>query len=331
MKGSESENPSPGVDGFFQRLADGLNEVECWDPFEDRTDERWRGKEGVGSLRFSQPTGKIRVAEFVWLGENDIDCIAQSRRGHLWAALLHAGNCDLRPLPPASLQRLEPGRCVLFRAGKVRFRVARGSEARGIVFRFDQAADPGLRIVPEPGENDVTVEAPPLAPGPDLGYLGRRLSQTHSSTPSERLASSALHLQWIAAFFRWSEAVERNERIDPAVLEKMKMVAQHLRNHPGGPHSIPELARRFGVNEFSLKRNFKAALGTTVFGYLRQVKMEVAIDRLGDPTQSVLSVATDLGFANPSHFSRMFRDYHGFLPREMKRRHQKSATYSRVC
>ncbi len=85
------------------------------------------------------------------------------------------------------------------------------------------------------------------------------------------------------------------------------------------PPSIAELARRVGVNEFTLKRDFKRLFGTTIFGYVRQRRMErAAVDlRAG---MSVAQVAAAVGYECPRCFADAFRRHHGILPSAMTRR-----------
>ena len=78
------------------------------------------------------------------------------------------------------------------------------------------------------------------------------------------------------------------------------------------------LARLAGLNEFKLKRLFKEVFGTTVFGYVRQRRMErAAVDlHAGKP---VAQAAAAVGYECPRCFADAFRRYYGMLPSEMTR------------
>ena len=84
------------------------------------------------------------------------------------------------------------------------------------------------------------------------------------------------------------------------------------------PPSIIELARLMGINDFKLKRSFKAAFGTTVFGYVRQRRMERAASQL-HAGLAVANAAHDAGYACPRCFADAFRRHYGMLPSEMAR------------
>lgn len=84
------------------------------------------------------------------------------------------------------------------------------------------------------------------------------------------------------------------------------------------PPSIIELARLVGINDFKLKRSFKVAFGTTVFGYVRQRRMERAASQL-NAGLAVANAAHDAGYACPRCFADAFRRHYGMLPSEMGR------------
>ena len=72
------------------------------------------------------------------------------------------------------------------------------------------------------------------------------------------------------------------------------------------------------MNDFKLKRAFKNAFGTTIFGYVRQRRMERAAGDLhaGLP---VAQAAAQAGYECPRCFSAAFRRHFGMLPSEVMR------------
>lgn len=86
------------------------------------------------------------------------------------------------------------------------------------------------------------------------------------------------------------------------------------------PLSIEQLSRDVNLNTYKLKVGFKKIWGTTVFGYLRHMRMEKARLLLADENKSVMEVALEVGYSNPSHFSAAFRSKYGLNPHEYARR-----------
>lgn len=84
------------------------------------------------------------------------------------------------------------------------------------------------------------------------------------------------------------------------------------------PPTIIELARLVGTNDFKLKRAFKHAFGTTIFGYVRQRRLERAATDLyaGLPVAAAAAVA---GYECPRCFAQAFRRRYGVLPSRFTR------------
>lgn len=102
--------------------------------------------------------------------------------------------------------------------------------------------------------------------------------------------------------------------------EAIETAARYMEENLGEEHSLSKLARRVHLNEWKLKKGFKEHFGTTVFGYLREKRMEEAWHLLRETEATVLEVANTVGYSNPSHFARAFRDVHALNPREVRRK-----------
>lgn len=94
--------------------------------------------------------------------------------------------------------------------------------------------------------------------------------------------------------------------------EAKHIIAQNLQT----PCSLIELARKTGLNDFKLKKGFKALFGHTVFGYLFELRMDNAYSLLQDG-KSVSEVAEIIGYKNPHHFTAAFKKKFGFLPSQV--------------
>ncbi len=86
------------------------------------------------------------------------------------------------------------------------------------------------------------------------------------------------------------------------------------------PPSLIELSRLIGLNDYKLKKGFKEMFGTTVFGYLREKRLEKASYLLQDGSMNVTEVANAVGYSNPSYFSEAFKRKFGTNPNEVLRK-----------
>lgn len=94
-----------------------------------------------------------------------------------------------------------------------------------------------------------------------------------------------------------------------------------LRSRLNEPPTLPEIASAIGLNEYKLKRGFKARFGTTIFRYLTQMRLEKARQLLLDSNISSKAIADELGYSSPQHLSTAFRRQFGKSPRDYRNSH----------
>lgn len=80
------------------------------------------------------------------------------------------------------------------------------------------------------------------------------------------------------------------------------------------PPKTLDLARRVGTNITTLQAHFKLALGTTIFGYVKSRRLEMARVLLLEHQLAVAETAFRVGFSSPSAFTSAYRKYFGHLP-----------------
>jgi len=102
--------------------------------------------------------------------------------------------------------------------------------------------------------------------------------------------------------------------LDNTTIERLEHARSLLVEQMSAPPALRELARQCGTNERKLKEGFKARFGTTVFGFVRQQRMNRAHELLAKRTRSVTEVAQLVGYANPSKFAAAFRREFGVSP-----------------
>ncbi|HEO65085.1 MAG TPA: AraC family transcriptional regulator [Spirochaetes bacterium] len=97
-------------------------------------------------------------------------------------------------------------------------------------------------------------------------------------------------------------------------IDKIHYAKEILINHMDDPPSLLELSRLVGLNDFKLKKGFREVLGTTVFGYLREKRMEKAHMLLKRGNTSVTEVTFEVGYQNPGYFAAEFKKQFGIYP-----------------
>jgi AraC family transcriptional activator of pyochelin receptor len=87
----------------------------------------------------------------------------------------------------------------------------------------------------------------------------------------------------------------------------------YLIQHMDAPPSLPELSRIAGLNTYKLKNGFKEMFNTTVYGYLNNVKLNLAREHLLEGS-SIKEVALQLGYGSVQHFNKAYSKKFGIPP-----------------
>ena len=82
----------------------------------------------------------------------------------------------------------------------------------------------------------------------------------------------------------------------------------------GNPPSLLELAGIVGTNKDKLTQGFREIFGTSVFGYLRNYRLEQGRELLKSGEKNVTEVALEVGYAQQSSFTTAFKSYFGTNP-----------------
>ena len=81
---------------------------------------------------------------------------------------------------------------------------------------------------------------------------------------------------------------------------------------------LESFARDAGLSRAHFFRLFEASVGVPPKVYLNVVRMERAVDAVLHQSASVTEISHQLGFAEPAHFTRFFRNHSGVSPREFR-------------
>lgn len=83
--------------------------------------------------------------------------------------------------------------------------------------------------------------------------------------------------------------------------------------------TLTDITRAVGVGPTRLSRLFRRYQGLSPYQYLLRRKMALAAEALMNPTTLVKEAAAQVGFADPYHFSRCFKQVHRVAPKEFQR------------
>lgn len=94
------------------------------------------------------------------------------------------------------------------------------------------------------------------------------------------------------------------------------IVLAHLENEHFG---VSELARELGMSRSNLHRKIHTITGKSASQFIREVRLNEALELLKDSELTVSEVAFRVGFGSATYFSKCFHDQFGFPPGEAKK------------
>jgi AraC family transcriptional regulator len=100
---------------------------------------------------------------------------------------------------------------------------------------------------------------------------------------------------------------------------KLRLVTLWMSEHLAEPFSLGALAGMAGMSEYHFNRLFKKATGMPPSQYQIKLRMEAARRLLRETSTSVVAIALEVGYANPSHFAQLFRKETGSTPSAYRR------------
>jgi AraC family transcriptional regulator len=105
--------------------------------------------------------------------------------------------------------------------------------------------------------------------------------------------------------------------LSPKVLLR---ATERLRSDSDADVSLSALASEAGLSRFHFCRAFKESTGLSPHAWLRQYRLEQAMNMLRDTDASVVSVAAALGYSSQTAFAAAFRKLTGETPSDWRRR-----------
>lgn len=144
--------------------------------------------------------------------------------------------------------------------------------------------------------------------------------EVESQTPSPLLVrgvGQAIAVHLARQYTEVTKAGKGDHSALPAF--KLKRVTDWMAEHLAEEFNLARLAAQLGVSEFHFNRLFKRATGLPPSQYHIRLRIGTARRLLRETTRSVIDVAHEVGYSNPSHFAQLFRKETGLSPSDYRR------------
>jgi AraC family transcriptional regulator len=146
----------------------------------------------------------------------------------------------------------------------------------------------------------------------EMLWPGLRLYSAFKSMTADALLIDSYVLELLGAI----AGTASGEKSAPAWLRRVKeRLHEEFRDNP----RMSDLANEAGVHPVHLARVFRAYERRTPGDYLQQLRVRSACSLLHDRDYPLALIAVDCGFADQSHFTRVFRKLTASTPAQFRR------------
>tara|TARA_R110002049_G_scaffold183243_1_gene351180 strand:- start:2718 stop:3731 length:1014 start_codon:yes stop_codon:yes gene_type:complete len=102
-------------------------------------------------------------------------------------------------------------------------------------------------------------------------------------------------------------------------LNQILKAAGYIKENLGNLGSIPEIAKKVGLNPNKLQQGFRYYFGKTVNEYILSTRLEIASTLLMDTDMAISEIVYKIGFNSLSYISKIFNDHFGMSPSKYRK------------
>jgi AraC-like DNA-binding protein len=102
----------------------------------------------------------------------------------------------------------------------------------------------------------------------------------------------------------------------------VRRILLYLNQHYKSAIALEALSKEMHLNKYYMCHSFKEITGLSINSYITRKRIDEAKKLLRLSDESIGFMSEQLGFSNPVHFSRMFKQYAGVSPQAYRKMHQ---------
>ena len=111
---------------------------------------------------------------------------------------------------------------------------------------------------------------------------------------------------------------EQSLEKEAGTAEEISHLCRYMKDNYRQKLSLDELSEVTGQNKFTLLRNFNKVCGLTPYQYLETIRIEKGRTYL-EKGYTPAEAALNTGFSDQSHFTRFFKSFIGFTPKQYQK------------
>jgi transcriptional regulator GlxA family with amidase domain len=144
-----------------------------------------------------------------------------------------------------------------------------------------------------------------------LDMMHALIAERHGADLARRVSDWFLHTE-----IRSAKGAQRASAIERYGVHSTSLIAalELMERHSAKPLRRSEVARRIGISTRQLDRLFAGKLKRSFQKHYRAIRLERSRELLHQSSATVTEIAVACGFANASHFTRVYRNCYGTTP-----------------
>ena len=113
--------------------------------------------------------------------------------------------------------------------------------------------------------------------------------------------------------------IDNHQYFPKRQVETVKEMMAFLRKHMDEHITLQELSVKFNISSTAMKNCFKAIYGQSIYAYMRTYRIQKAAQFLRKTDDTVTTIASKVGYSNPSKFAAAFKEIKGMPPTEYQK------------
>lgn len=102
-------------------------------------------------------------------------------------------------------------------------------------------------------------------------------------------------------------------------IETIKALKNELTTHLSEDPDFDALAEQYHINIHTLRKAFKEIYGVPLYQWFKEYRLEYSMKLLKETDLSIIDIANQIGYSNPSKYSSAFCKYMNMTPRQYRK------------
>ncbi|MDV4151851.1 response regulator [Clostridium sp. AL.422] len=114
------------------------------------------------------------------------------------------------------------------------------------------------------------------------------------------------------------DTYKQNQELDNDKVKLFNKVKEYIINNIKEDLNLEDIANTFNLSPYYFSRSFKEAMGCNLTDYINLVRIKNAKELLKKNEMSIKEIGYTVGYSDPNYFSKVFKKYEGYSPKEYK-------------